>query len=532
MLACGTEFHFRPFFRSDFEVVATGSQVDQIAVDVPPEAQSLLALEIASGDLVRETQPARSVDVGRFENRIDFVFVAQALGNDLELEHPDGSEQHLPAFKLEHLNRPFFTQFLQTFLQLLGFERVAQAGSAEQFGGKIGNALEHQLFAFAQGVADLQLAVVVDADDVAGDPVFLDHPFIGHESERIGELDVAAGTHVFHFHPRLVATRTDAEEGNAVTVLGVHVGLDLEHEAGERRFGRLHFAQLASGQAGRACLRRRRPGDERFEHFLHAEVVDPGTEEHWRLRAGEKLFEGKRRRSTFDQLDIFAQLTDFERITCIKLGIVDAFDHFAGGALFLAGDEGQHLILLQVIDPAEGFAHPQRPGHWRAADLEYVFDLGQQFKGFAHFAVELVDEGDDRRIAQSAHFEQLDGLRFHPFAGVDHHHCCIDRSQHPIGIFRKVFVARRVEQIDRMAFIFELHHRARHRNAALLFHFHPVGRGVTSGFARFHRAGKLDRTAEQQQFFSKRGLARIRVGNDGKSAAFFNVAQQFGRIGA
>jgi hypothetical protein len=59
-------------------------------------------------------------------------------------------------------------------------------------------------------------------------------------------------------HAALVAARADAHEGDAVAVLRVHVGLDLEHEAGER---------ASSGSTLRACrrarLRRRRMSTKR-----------------------------------------------------------------------------------------------------------------------------------------------------------------------------------------------------------------------------------------------------------------------------
>ena len=59
---------------------------------------------------------------------------------------------------------------------------------------------------------------------------------------------VLAGTHVAQLHAALEVAGCQAHEGDAVAVVGVHVGLDLEHEAadvflvrGDRaRLGRLH----------------------------------------------------------------------------------------------------------------------------------------------------------------------------------------------------------------------------------------------------------------------------------------------------
>jgi hypothetical protein len=44
------------------------------------------------------------------------------------------------------------------------------------------------------------------------------------------------------------------------------------------------------------------------------------------------------------------------------------------------------------------------------------------------------------------------------------------------------------------------------------------------GLAAAHGAGQLDRSCVQQQFFGQRGLAGVRVGNDGERAAALNFA--------
>jgi len=87
---------------------------------------------------------------------------------------------------------------------------------------------------------------------------------------------------------------------------------------------------------------------------------------------------------------------------------------------------------------------------------------------------------------------------------------------------------RRVEQVNDMVGIMELHHRTGHGNATLLFNLHPVGRGVAGGLAAFDRAGHLDGASEQKKLFRERRLAGVRVGNDGKGATHFNVADQCG----
>ena len=193
------------------------------------------------------------------------------------------------------------------------------------------------------------------------------------------------------------------------------------------------------------------------------------------------------------------------------------FDFLSG--LRFARHEAQHLVIQQVIHALKAFAHADRPGHRRAFDLQHRLDLVQHFQRIAHFAVHLVDERDDGRVAQAAHFEQLDGLFLDALGRVHHHHRRIHRGQHAIGVLGKILVAGRVEQVDHAIVVGELHHRTGHRDAALLLDLQPVRSRMAAALARLHRARHLDRAAEQQQLFGERGLARIGVGDDRKGAA-------------
>ena len=137
----------------------------------------------------------------------------------------------------------------------------------------------------------------------------------------------------------------------------------------------------------------------------------------------------------------------------------------------------------------------------------------------AALAVELVDEGHDRRVAQPAHFHQLDRALLDALGAVDDHQRRVHRGQRAVGVLGEVLVARRVEQVDDAAVVGELHHARGHGDAALLLEAHPVGGGVARRLAALDGAGELDRAAEQQQLLGQRGLAGVRVGNDGKGAA-------------
>ena len=132
-------------------------------------------------------------------------------------------------------------------MELFGFERVFRTSTAEQFRSEVWNTGEAEHFALRKRVADVQLAVVVDTDDVAGNGVCHQHAVVGHEGKGIRDLHFFAFSDMKHFHTRLVFAGADAEEGNTVAVLRIHVCLNLEHKA--RELGFIGFNHTLSGVA-------------------------------------------------------------------------------------------------------------------------------------------------------------------------------------------------------------------------------------------------------------------------------------------
>src|SRR3989344_1971161 len=241
MFTRGMEAHRGPLFHDDLQDVAVGGEVYQVVVRVAGHVFGLLLLEIAPRGVVREREPARGMDGGLVVQGVHPVFALQQLRHHLELQLADGAEERVAADEaLEFLDRPLLAEFAQALLQLLGLDRVARARGAKQLRREIRNALEAQGLALGEGIADLQLAVVVDADDVAGNGVVHAHAFVGEERARVGELDLASEALVLHLHARGVTPGTNTEERDAVAVPGIHVCLDLEYKTGERRFRRLH----------------------------------------------------------------------------------------------------------------------------------------------------------------------------------------------------------------------------------------------------------------------------------------------------
>ena len=83
--------------------------------------------------------------------------------------------------------------------------------------------------------------------------------------------------------------------------------------------------------------------------------------------------------------------------------------------------EAPHRVLAQIIGARERFAAPDRPVHGRDIERERLLDLVEEVERLAAFPVHLVDEGDDRNVAQPADLEELAGARLDAARRVDHH---------------------------------------------------------------------------------------------------------------
>ena len=173
---------------------------------------------------------------------------------------------------------------------------------------------------------------------------------------------------------------------------------------------------------------------------------------------------------------------------------------------------------FEVENPFKLAAHTDGPIHWADVKLQLISDLIEQREAVAALAVNLVDEGNDRDGAQAADLKQFARLRLNPARCVDHHHRTVNGGERAIGIFGKILMPRRIEQIEGEAVSLKCHHRGCHRNPALLLNLHPVGAGTPIDAARLNLTCGMNCPAEQKQFFCERRFPGIRMRNDGKGA--------------
>lgn len=110
-------------------------------------------------------------------------------------------------------------------------------------------------------------------------------------------------------------------------------------------------------------------------------------------------------------------------------------------------------------------------------------------------------------------------MRLNTFGTIDHDDGRIDGSECAEGVFGKVLVTRRVEDVDFIVLIVELHDRGGDGDSALAFDFHPVGGGSLAYLVAFHSTSHLYLSAKEEEFFCERGFTGIGVRNDGEGAA-------------
>ncbi len=159
----------------------------------------------------------------------------------------------------------------------------------------------------------------------------------------------------------------------------------------------------------------------RVEQIADAEILQRRAEEHRAQVALAERRQIERLASVTHEPDLF-----FDRGS-VEVG-VERGDVLDGHLAERAGPAGvtlqePHAAPLHRDSADEIAAAAHRPVHRGGVEGERLLDLVEQVERVAGLAVHLVDEGDDRDVAQAADLEQLSRARLDALRGVDHHHC-------------------------------------------------------------------------------------------------------------
>ena len=122
---------------------------------------------------------------------------------------------------------------LYAFLELFGLHGIGILNVHEHFRRETRESAEVYFFARSQGVADLEVAGIGNADYVAGKCLVDDILFLCHECGRCGESHCLAAADVAVGCVALEASGAYFHECYAAAVIGIHIGVDLEHETAE-----------------------------------------------------------------------------------------------------------------------------------------------------------------------------------------------------------------------------------------------------------------------------------------------------------
>ena len=385
--------------------------------------------------------PAHRHEADRLDLAVHVVFLLQPGLDHLELQRADHAEDRLaPAVHREHhLDEPFFLELHDAGVELLR-AGVEQPDAPEVLGREARHRRILHRRAGVERVADGELAGVGQADDVPGIGALDRLALAAEEAVGAGGAHHLALAGVDQRHVLVEHARADPHEGDAIPVLAVHVRLDLEHEPRHPGRHRMHHAPAL----GLARLRRRGQRLERVEDGLEAEVVERAAEEHRRLPPGQVLGLVERRPGPGDEIGV----VDQRRVQLRPQQLDELRIGRVGGVHRRPVAAARHLLVEprllghQVEDAAEAIAAADRPVQRGGVDAEHVLDLLQQLERVAAGQVQLVDEGDERQVAQAGHLEQLAGLGLDALGGVDHHHRAVHRVERPVGVLAEVLVAR------------------------------------------------------------------------------------------
>jgi hypothetical protein len=379
-----------------------------------------------------------------------------------------------------------------------------------------GGFVEEDAGFFAEGVADAEVVVADDADDIAGVGFIDGLAVLGEEALGVGEADGFAGARIVDGHVPFEGAGDDADEVDAVAVAGVHVGLDLEDEGGEVGGG--GFDEVVAGEAGSGWGGELEEG---VEEELDAEVVVGGAEED----GGELTFVDEGAVEGVAGAFEHGEFIDgFGEGVFVDLGLDEVIAERSdadGGAEGAAGGAFEEVYcgVAAVVEAAEEAAEAEGPVDGAGGDAEDGFEFVDEFERRFGGPVEFVHEGEDGDASFATDFEEFAGLGLDAVAGVDDHDGGVDGCEDTVGVFGEVFVAGGVEEVDDAVFVFELEDGGGDGDAALFFEFHPVGGSGALVFAGGDGACELDGAAVEEEFFGEGGFAGVGVRDDGEGAA-------------
>ena len=214
-----------------------------------------------------------------------------------------------------------------------------------------------QLLASGQGITDLEVAGIWQTNNIASESLIHHLLLLCHEGRRATETHHLAETYMLVVGVTLETAGANLHEGDATTVVRIHIGMDLEHEAGEVILIGIHLTLQGLHRTGRGS-----DVDEAIEQLLHSKVVQCRAKEDRGNISSQIGIHVERRIYTLDHLHILTQLGRLRRVDVVfQLRAIDVFELHVLRHILLARRIEIQLLLIDVIDATETLPHVDRP---------------------------------------------------------------------------------------------------------------------------------------------------------------------------
>lgn len=146
-------------------------------------------LEGSESFFIVTLDPACFIKTDRLPTALRSIFMEQPVLYHLKLELTNSPDDFSPVKAVcEHLCHAFVHQLVDTFVKLLGFHRIGILDIFKHLRRERGQAFEMYKFARSQGVSDLEVAGVRDADYISGISFIDDAFFLRHECRGSSEF--------------------------------------------------------------------------------------------------------------------------------------------------------------------------------------------------------------------------------------------------------------------------------------------------------------------------------------------------------
>ena len=286
----------------------------------------------------------------------------QTEGRHLELQTSHRSQHRGGVAQLgiaQHLNHAFFVELGDAPPELLETPGVQHPGPHEELGREAGDGREgdRRPGRVVEGVPDAHVGGVDQANHVAGVGLLHRLALLAEHGGCVLGVERLAGAPLGDDHASFETAGADPNEGNAIAVGGVHVGLDLEHEAGEMLLQRPAFA--LGVEAG---LRRGDQFHHRVEQLAHPEVCHGRAEKGRGGFVGQERFDVQVGADLGQQLDLL--LGGFPGQALFPGRSLRVDDLFRGN-LRASSDAGVAGVaaVAPIQDAPEVTGETDRPGH-------------------------------------------------------------------------------------------------------------------------------------------------------------------------